>query len=520
VPAPAATITPEEAVAILDREREVIVIRVVYDGPPESGKTTSLRALAGSLGQTLHSPAEEYGRTLYFDWMDYTAGRFEGYKIRCQIVSVPGQRELSQRRWRLIKEADVVVFVGDSTSTRTVESLESLRELTRFLERTAAPPVGVIFQANKRDLANALPMDELRKLVCAGRPSVGVVESIAADGTGIREAFVFAVRLALDRVREQLQSRTLSFGQPEIDSSADLLERLRAREQNAPSSEVSGVHEIQGIQELSAPTLIRQVIAENEVDRSSTPWRDVSVAVGEEERPRSPDPSAPSGSIWPPVEGRVILQEAASTRMTTHRLRGGGWTAGLGHGWRIFSGANSVFSDVEAGRETLVRVARLHVACKGLLSINRCIVLASTGQGSWRLWQIVRAERPLRERFNDIERCSTAEAAARILEVATSLCEIGARIQSAPCNLPCTLDTVGYGDQGPVYVGLMPMEPRDGPSADVSYAIGSQLGSIVRSALHDRRSDVLAAVARELFQHQTTHSGRLLDEVLTQMAAG
>jgi hypothetical protein len=78
-----------------------------------AGKTTSLRALAGSLGQTLKSPAEEYGRTLYSDWLDYTAGRFEGYKIRCQIVSVPGQPELSQRRWRLVKDADAIVYVGD-----------------------------------------------------------------------------------------------------------------------------------------------------------------------------------------------------------------------------------------------------------------------------------------------------------------------------------------------------------------------------------------------------------------------
>jgi hypothetical protein len=272
---------------------------------------------------------------------------------------------------------------------------------------------------------------------------------------------------------------------------------------------------------VAAHPLLRQVLAENaDSVVASAPWHDVSVATAEDERPLSPDPSAPSGSIWPPVEGRMILAEAASMRMTTHRLRSGGWTAGLGHGWRIFSGADTVFADLEAGRETLVRVARLHVACKPLLSVQRCIVLASTGQGTWRLWQIVRAERPLRNRFHDIARCSTEEAAARIIEAATLLCEVGARIQNAPCNLPCTLDTVGFGENGPVYVGLMPMEPRSGPSADVSYAIGSQLGSIVRTALHDRRADVLSAVARELFHHQTTHSGRLLDEVLTQMSAG
>ncbi|HKU42695.1 MAG TPA: GTPase domain-containing protein [Polyangiales bacterium] len=494
--------------AVLDREREVIVIRVVYDGPPEAGKTTSLRALAGSLGQKLHSPAEDYGRTLYFDWMDYTAGRFEGYQIRCQIVSVPGQQELRQRRWRLIKDADVVVFVGDSSDRRLLESVAYLRELSHFLRRTASPPVGVIFQANKRDLPNVTPLDELRELVHATGPGIGVVESIATDGTGIRETFVFAVRLALDRARELLQANALPVGGPDIDTSDDLLEHLRSRESMPPP---------QAAEAPAAVPLIRQVLAENDLTQVM-PWHDVSVPVGEEERPRSPDPSAPSGSIWPPVEGRVILQEAASTSMTTHRLRSGGWTAGLGHGWRIFSSAGTEYNDVEAGRETLVRVARMHAACKSLLSVNRCIVLANTGQGTWRLWQIVRAERPLRDRLNDIQLCSTTEAAIRIVEVATQLCEIGTRMRSAPCNLPCTLDTVGWGERGPVYVGLMPMEPVTIPVADLTFGIGSQLGSIVRDRLQDRRSDVLAAIARELLHNQTPHSSRILDEVLTELA--
>jgi signal recognition particle receptor subunit beta len=495
-------------VAVLDRERDVIVIRVVYDGAPEAGKTTTLRALAGSLGQTLYSPAEEYGRTLYFDWMDYTAGRFEGYQIRCQIVSVPGQPELSQRRWRLVKDADVVVSVGDSTASRIVESLENLRELTRFLERTSAPPVGVIFQANKRDLPNAMPIDELRQLVRSGSPSIGVVESVASDGTGIREAFVFAVRLALDRVREQLSTHSLSVGRPDIDSGEDLMEHLRSRESIAPAGDAP-----------IAMPLIRQVLAENDDTLPPTaPWNDVSEPVNGDERPRSPDPSAPSGSIWPPVEGRVILQEAASTRMTTHRLRSGGWTAGLGHGWRIFSGANTEYTDVEAGRETLVRVARLHAACKSLLSDNRCIVLATTGQGTWRLWQIVRAERSLREKLSGIEHCTTAEAASRIVEAASLLCELGIRMQNAPCSLPCTLDTVGCSERGPVYVGLMPLEPLANPGTDLTFGIGSQLGTIVRDTLRERRLDVLSAIARELLRNQTPHSSRILDEVLTELA--
>src|SRR3954470_24230341 len=97
--------------ALIDNDAGEIVIRLVYDGPPEAGKTTSLRALAGSLAQPAYTPAEDAdGRTLWFDWMEYVGGRFEGCQIRCQIVSVPGQRTLSSRRRRIIESADVVVF--------------------------------------------------------------------------------------------------------------------------------------------------------------------------------------------------------------------------------------------------------------------------------------------------------------------------------------------------------------------------------------------------------------------------
>ena len=92
--------------AILDASNNAVVIRVVYDGAPFAGKTTSVGALGRGLGAAVHSPAEINGRTLYFDWLDYTGGLFEGHRIRCQIVSAPGQASLASRRRRLLESAD------------------------------------------------------------------------------------------------------------------------------------------------------------------------------------------------------------------------------------------------------------------------------------------------------------------------------------------------------------------------------------------------------------------------------
>src|ERR1700754_2058795 len=123
--------------AVLDPARNEIVIRVVYDGPPEAGKTTSLRALAASLARPAVSPEEDlHGRTRWFDWMEYLGGRFEGCQIRCQIVSVPGQRELAARRRRVVAGADVVVFVADSAVSETHRTVAYLQELRAMLEVT------------------------------------------------------------------------------------------------------------------------------------------------------------------------------------------------------------------------------------------------------------------------------------------------------------------------------------------------------------------------------------------------
>ena len=143
--------------AILDNESNNIVVRIVYAGPPLAGKTESLQALAGMLlgsraEQAVFSPDEAHGRTLYFDWLDYVGGFFKGRRVRCQIVAVPGQDALVERRRLILESADAVVFVVDSHPEQMAAATRHYREMTPWLERSEnEPPVGVMIQANKRD---------------------------------------------------------------------------------------------------------------------------------------------------------------------------------------------------------------------------------------------------------------------------------------------------------------------------------------------------------------------------------
>ncbi|HEY4059009.1 MAG TPA: GTPase domain-containing protein, partial [Kofleriaceae bacterium] len=343
--------------AVLDPDANEIVIRVVYDGPPEAGKTTSLRALAASFAQTSVTPEEDSaGRTQWFDWMEYVGGRFEGSLIRCQIVSVPGQRELWERRRALLATADVVVFVADSTTERWDTSIDYLFELRELIapedNGSYESPVGVVLQANKRDVPNAVGLDDLRVRLGDARWSVGVVESVASDGAGIREAFVYAVRLALDRVRDLVAHGALPTGTPELTSPDQLLRQLREAEQKSNLIATPVVTATPSVDEVEVPirvtsaegTVVAELLREVFALDEGAPRRPAVVGA-----PALPDASAPSGAIWPPVEGRAILLEVSRLAIAPRRLANGDWSAGLGTGWRVVSRRDAVFDSLDGG---------------------------------------------------------------------------------------------------------------------------------------------------------------------------
>ena len=480
--------------AVIDNDAGEIVIRLVYDGPPEAGKTTSLRALASSLTRSTYSPAEDAsGRTLWFDWMEYTGGRFEGCQIRCQIVSVPGQRDLDARRRRVIAGADVVVFVVDSSERETARTLGYLLELRDMLATASGGPVGVILQANKRDLPGAVPLDELRaRLHDAGWP-IGVVESVAADGTGIREAFVYAVRLALDRVRELLQRAALPTVATGPSSAEELLAALRADDEQACDAAPLVVeHGPDGL----AAELLREVLAGEDDRAAAAPvHRSITGA------PRPPNAAVPSGAIWPPVEGRAILAELAQITLEPRRLSTGDWAAGLGSGWRVVSSRDAAFASLDQGRTALIQWARLHAGATGVISSRRCIVLADDGCGEWRLWQLVRAESSLREAVDQVMAAPTGEAImAGLRRIAQVLLDADARLGRMPFRLPCTLDSIGVSEIGAVYVGLMPdtsdtvVEPR--PRRDPRSVLRGALAPVVAGELRGRGLDLDDIIGR------------------------
>lgn len=431
--------------AVIDEARGVLVVRIVYDGPALSGKTTSLKALARGVSSQLTTPAETAGRTLYFDWVDYVGGLFDGRQIRCQIVSVPGQLDLAQRRRFLLESADAVVLVLDTRSDEWDFSLGWLKSAAQAC-RAKDPPVGLVLQANKRDAPDAVPTEQLREQIGRVAP-VALVPSTATTGDGIREAFVLAVRLALDRVRALAASGSLELGKPQEDGPEELLQRLQETEAEAPTPPNASY----------AAALAMAFAAEVE----PLPKPSASLDDSFPEAVFVPDPQMPGGMIWPPVDGRALLHELSGLQILPTRTGRADW-CGSGSGFRFHSCSDAVFPDVQRARNELIEWARLHSANTAHLSAGRAVILADAGGGRLRLWQIVRSEATLRERLAAAFPSADPERVAReLLYVAAQLAAAREHFETTTVTLPCTLWTVGAVSSGrPTFVGLMP--PRDG----------------------------------------------------------
>ncbi|MBL8624684.1 MAG: GTPase domain-containing protein [Myxococcales bacterium] len=405
--------------AVVDPEDHAIVLSVVYDGPPRAGKTSSVYALARGFGREVCTPEARDGRTVFFDWVEHTGGRFDGNPLRCEIASVPGQRRWVRRRALFLDRADVIVFVGDTRARAWATTLDRLHDLVRRLALRPGTPVGVVFQANHRDHPTALPLDELRTALAAAR--VAIVESTAHDGGGVREAFVFAIRLALDRVRAEQAAGRLATGRTVLGDRDEVLGVLR------------------GLAVEPAPPEEEPVDAA--VDATPTP---TPVATP----PAPPSVDVPVGCVWPPVDGRIVLGALPPHRQTVTAAPDG-WQLQLPGGWRVHSWRDARYRDLDRARGALIAWAGTHARAGDVLSARRCVLVAADGASGWRLWQVVADEPTLRERTDAGD--LTPAAATALLAAARHHC---ARHDLA---LACALDNVGVDDAGrPRFVGLVP----------------------------------------------------------------
>ncbi|MEZ4300612.1 MAG: GTPase domain-containing protein [Polyangiaceae bacterium] len=226
--------------ACFDPERREVVLRIVYDGPATAGKTANLRALhaaatSRALGGVVVPAETATGRTLYFDWLELLTGVVDTWPVRCQVLSVPGQLAFAERRFRLLREADAVVLVCDSTPAGGRPAKTAWTFLSSSLRALQITETPVLVQANKQDREGAVPVSELRALLGV-REGVPVIPAAATAQEGVLETFLRALREARERVRGILRGGGTG-ALPQVTLTAEQLYRAML------SDEESGVED-------------------------------------------------------------------------------------------------------------------------------------------------------------------------------------------------------------------------------------------------------------------------------------
>ena len=182
--------------------------KLVYYGPGLCGKTTNLQHIykkvdPGAKGKLI-SLATETERTLFFDFLPLELGTIRGFKTRFHLYTVPGQIFYEASRRLILKGADGVVFVADSQLERMEANIQSLADMQQHLADQGIDPdkIPLVIQYNKRDLKNAVPIDELQKAL--NPRNLPWFEAVAPQGIGVFETLKAIAKV----VMQELQKKT------------------------------------------------------------------------------------------------------------------------------------------------------------------------------------------------------------------------------------------------------------------------------------------------------------------------
>jgi mutual gliding-motility protein MglA len=194
--------------AFINYTTNTLTVKIVYYGPGLSGKTTNLRHIHHKIDPSargeLISLDNEQERTYFFDLLPIKAGYIGFFKVVFQLMTVPGQVYYEASRKNVLIGTDGIVFVADSQVPLLDANLECFEGLRRNFQdqKVDLVQVPLVFQYNKRDLSNLIPVETLNDLL--NPRGLPFLEAAAVNGRGVFETLKEIARITVPRVREKV----------------------------------------------------------------------------------------------------------------------------------------------------------------------------------------------------------------------------------------------------------------------------------------------------------------------------
>jgi len=157
--------------AFVNPKRKEVQVKIVYYGPGRGGKTTNLEYIYKKFSTRVKTEMvtiKTHGdRTLFFDFLPFDIGKVNGYDVKVQLYTVPGQVKYNATRRLVLRGVDGIVFVADSMMVRREKNILSIKNLQEDLAnyRKSIFKMPIVLQYNKVDLVEqGIPLTSVEML--------------------------------------------------------------------------------------------------------------------------------------------------------------------------------------------------------------------------------------------------------------------------------------------------------------------------------------------------------------------
>ena len=176
--------------SFINHNSQEIYCKIVYVGPPQSGKTTNIQWIYKNTSDQnmdasmMEIPFESSPQSL-FDFLPLSIGKIRDFSTRLHLYSIPGDQLFKSTGKIILKGLDGIVFVADSHPEKLNANIDYLNNFKVQLkdEGYDLKKTPLVIQYNKRDLENAEPLSNMRRsLNYYNSPHL---EAVAKTGRGV-----------------------------------------------------------------------------------------------------------------------------------------------------------------------------------------------------------------------------------------------------------------------------------------------------------------------------------------------
>lgn len=195
--------------SFINYETRDIQLKVVFYGPPGSGKSAALQHIFEQINGTT-SGALRVGNPrsdAYYDMLPLQLGDIRGFSTHLRLFSVPGGAAYREARREILQSVDGIVFVADSRAARMNDNLAFVEELGLALRANGYDPakIPLVLACGHADAADAMPAQQMSATLLQTHPQAQSVPVLAMDavrGPGVFEALKAISRLVLGELKK------------------------------------------------------------------------------------------------------------------------------------------------------------------------------------------------------------------------------------------------------------------------------------------------------------------------------